>query len=351
MGKETVKMRREAIVPIVLGAVSGLVLALCSLAVAQTAPPSSGTQNAINGIDSYPGPGLVKYQSIPDPMNRRIDMFIGDWHDSMPRVEHGSLILRDILTKGDNFDPPQMGAVLQFTNFFAYGRLAPGAWTTPSRLEGQQEIYYILGGEGEITAGGDTAKLHKNVAVLMPVGLEFVMRSIGDEPLTMYVINEPLPDDNGIVGNPGRIPFHPKTRMVVKDEGEARQRTPAGGDPFIVGGASGHWAHIVKEVFSPADGLAMEQSVITVTINPKTMGEPHPHRPGQEEVWAAIDGTSLVFLGTELRVQRPGMAYMLRPDGVTVHSNINDGDTPVKFLYFARFPQGDNWTHAVPAKK
>jgi uncharacterized cupin superfamily protein len=81
------------------------------------------------------------------------------------------------------------------------------------------------------------------------------------------------------------------------------------------------------------------------------MGEPHPHRPGQEEVWAAIDGTSLVFLGTELRVQRPGMAYMLRPDGVTVHSNINDGDTPVKFLYFARFPQGDNWTHAVPAKK
>jgi oxalate decarboxylase/phosphoglucose isomerase-like protein (cupin superfamily) len=81
------------------------------------------------------------------------------------------------------------------------------------------------------------------------------------------------------------------------------------------------------------------------------MGEPHPHRPGQEEVWAAIDGSSLVLLGTELRVQKPGMAYMLRPDAITIHSNINDGDTPVKFLYFARFPQGDNWTHAVPAKK
>jgi hypothetical protein len=45
------------------------------------------------------------------------------------------------------------------------------------------------------------------------------------------------------------------------------------------------------------------------------------------------------------------MAYMLRPDSITIHSNINDGDKPIKFLYFARFPQGDNWTHAVPAKK
>lgn len=194
----------------------------------------------------------------------------------------------------------------------------------------------MLGGEGEISAGGETAKLHKNVAVLMPAGLEFVMKSVGDEALTMYVINEPTPDG-----------FHPKEKMLVKDEAAARQRTPAGGDPYIVGGASGHWAHIVKELFSPADGLATEQSVITVTVNPLTLGEPHPHRPGQEEVWAAIDGTSLMLMGTELRVQRPGMAYMLPPDSTTIHSNINAGDTPVKFLYFARFPEGDNYTHAV----
>ena len=165
---------------------------------------------------------------------------------------------------------------------------------------------------------------------------EFVMKSTGAEPLTMYVINEPTP--------PG---FHPKDKMVVKDEAMARQRTPAAADPYIVGGASGHWAHIVRELFSPADGLATEQSVITVTVNPLTMGEPHPHRPGQEEVWAAIDGTSLIMMGTELRVQKPGMAYMLPPDSATVHSNINAGDTPVKFLYFAKFPEGDNWTHAV----
>jgi mannose-6-phosphate isomerase-like protein (cupin superfamily) len=170
----------------------------------------------------------------------------------------------------------------------------------------------------------------------MPAGLEFVLKSTGDEALTLYVINEPTPGG-----------FHPKDRMVVKDEARARVRTPAVDDPYIVGGASGHWAHIVRELFSPADGLATEQSVITVTVNPLTMGEPHPHRPGQEEVWAAIDGTSLLLMGTELRIQKPGMAYMLPPDAATIHSNINYGDAPVKFLYFARFPEGDNYTHAV----
>lgn len=316
--------------------VSALILDLPSLAMAQATAPSSGTKNAINGINSYPGPEFVRYGKQREPQDRRIDLFISGWQGSLPRFEHGSLVLRDILIRGDNFAPSQKSAVLRAANFFAYGHLAPGNWTTPTKLEGQQEVYYVLGGEGEITAGGDTAKLRKDMAVLMPAGLEFVMKSTGAAPLTMYVINEPTP--------PG---FRPKDKMAVKDEAMARQRTPAAADAYIVGGASGHWAHIVRELFSPADGLATEQSVITVTVNPLTMGEPHPHRPGQEEVWAAIDGTSLIMMGTELRVQKPGMAYMLPPDSATVHSNINAGDTPVKFLYFAKFPEGDNWTHAV----
>jgi uncharacterized cupin superfamily protein len=92
---------------------------------------------------------------------------------------------------------------------------------------------------------------------------------------------------------------------------------------------------VVRDLFSKADGLATIGDLITVTINPLTMGEPHPHRPGQEEIWAALDGNSLAFLGTELRVQRPGMAYMIRPDGSMTHSNINSNDTPVKFLWFS----------------
>jgi mannose-6-phosphate isomerase-like protein (cupin superfamily) len=317
------------------------VFALTSAALAQTPAPGATPQNAINGINSYPGPEFVKYEADRELSDRRIDLFLSDWQGSMPRHEHGSLVLRDILTRGNNFAPGEKGAVLQYGSFFAYGRLAAGNSTTPSRLEGHQEVYYILGGQGEISAGGDTAKLRKDIAVFMPAGLEFVMKSTGGEPLTMYVINEPTPAE-----------FHPKGKMAVKDETAAHQRTPAGGDPYVVAGASGHWGHIVRELFSPADGLATEQSVITVTLNPLTMGEPHPHRPGQEEVWAAIDGESIAFLGTEIRIQRPGMAYMLPPDATTIHSNINASDKPIKFLYFAKFPDGDNWRHgAAPAAK
>src|SRR5579863_942457 len=130
----------------------------CSSAHSQAAPANSGTKNAINGINSYPGPEFVKYPERA-VHERRIDMFISDWQGSLPRFEHGSLVLRDILTRGDNFAPPEKGAVLRVANFFAYGRLARGASTISDKLIRQQEVYYILGGNGEITAGDATAKL------------------------------------------------------------------------------------------------------------------------------------------------------------------------------------------------
>ena len=152
----------------------------------------------------------------------------------------------------------------------------------------------------------------------------------------MYVINEPTPAG-----------FHPKDKMVVKDEATARLRTPAAADPYIVGGASGHWAHMVRELFSPADGLATEQSVITVTMNPLTMGEPHPHRPGQEEIWAAIDGTSLISWERNYACKDRVWLTCFLPMRPPFTPTSTLGDKPVKLLYFARFPEGDNYTHAV----
>jgi mannose-6-phosphate isomerase-like protein (cupin superfamily) len=195
--------------------------------------------------------------------------------------------------------------------------------TTPEKLEGQQEVYYIESGEGEITAGGKTSTLHKDIAVLMPEGLEFTIRNTGDEDLTLYVLNEPTYKG-----------FVPRTDMLVKDETKVPPRVPMEASPYTLPGASGHWAHVVYDLFSKTDGLAALGDVITVDINPMTMGEPHPHNIGQEEVWCAIEGTSLAFLGTQLRVQSPGMAYMIRPDRTITHSNINVGDTPVKFLWY-----------------
>ena len=256
--------------------------------------------------------------------DRRIDMFIGDWRDSLPRHVYGSLVLRDILTRGDNYAPPQPGAILQAANYLAFGRLVPQDSTVPTTLDHEQNVFYVVGGSGEISAGGKTVALHRDIAVFVPANLEFVMKNTGNDDLTMYVISEPTP--------PG---FVPAKQMLATDERQVEVRKPMYASPYTLPGASGHWAHIVRDLFSRTDGLATIGDVITVTINPLTMGEPHPHNPGQEEIWAAIDGDSLAFLGTELRVQHPGMAYMIRPDRNMTHSNINAGDTPVKFLWFA----------------
>ncbi len=275
------------------------------------------------GGNSFAGPQDIQYETTTELGDRLIDKFIGSWQDSTPRYEHGSLVLRDILTRGDNLDPPQPGAILQRANFLAYGRLQPLDSTTPEKLEGQQEIYYVESGVGEITAGGTTSALHKDIAVLMPEGLEFTIRNTGKDDLTLYLINEPTHKG-----------FVPRTDMLVKDETKVPPRVPMEASPFTLPGASGHWAHVVYDLFSKTDGLAVLGDVITVDLNPMTMGEPHPHRVGQEEVWCAIEGTSLAFIGTQLRVQPPGTAYMIRPDQTMTHSNINTGDTPVKFLWY-----------------
>ncbi|MEO6910729.1 MAG: cupin domain-containing protein [Edaphobacter sp.] len=286
------------------------------------AHPSVSTPSA--GGNSFNGPEFVRYQTQKDLQDRRIDMFLGDWHDSLPRQQYGSLILRDVLTKGDNFNPPQKGAVLESANFLAYGRLQSHASTIPSQLQGVQEVYYILGGSGEISAGEKTFALHRDIAILMPAGLSFVMKNTGDEDITMYVVNEPVPAG-----------FHPIQQMLMVDERKVPVRTPLVASEYTIPGASGHWAHIVRDLFNKHDGLATVGDIITVELDPVTMGEPHPHQPGHEEIWAAIDGTSLAFIGTELRVQPPGVAYMLRPDGIMQHSNINSGAKPVKFLWFS----------------
>ena len=220
-----------------------LVLLVCSLAVSQ----------------------FAQAQTTGDQIN----LYFGDWHNATPHTIRGSLEERDILTRGDGLHPARAGAVLRFINSYTYATLAPDASTTPTRLDGQQEIYFVESGRGTVTAGGQTAELFQNIAVLMPANLEFTLRNTGDQPLAMYVINEPTP--------PG---FRPNANMLVRDE----NKIPISGIGF--------WSHITKPLFVTADGLATLESVLTVTYDPLTIGKPHPV-PNEdtsdiEEVWTAL---------------------------------------------------------------
>jgi len=242
-----------------------------------------------------------------------IDLYMNTWKNSSPVITHGTLEERDILTKGDLMKPPSKGAVLKYVNGFTYGTLAPNMSTTPTKLKDEQEIFYFLSGTGTIKAGKNKADIYSGICILMPADREFTISNTGNDLLTMYIIKDPAPKG-----------FKPVKNMVVKDE-----------NTLPISGTTGHWTHIVKGLFSKEDGLATLYAVLTVAHDQMTIGHPHSHEGEFEEVWTAISGTSVAFLGKKIVWQEPGTAYMIPPDGNTPHANINSTDGPVKFLYFS----------------
>jgi mannose-6-phosphate isomerase-like protein (cupin superfamily) len=262
---------------------------------------------------------LAGAQAVSNDATRKIDLYFSDWHSSAPQMTRGSLEEHAIFTHGDGIQPTQKGAVLRFLNSYNYATLAPNSSTRTTRLDGQQEIYFIASGHGTMTAGGTHADLYKNMAVLVPANLQFSLTNTSSEPLTMYIVNEPTP--------PG---FRPNSAILVRDE-----------NALPITSTDEFWAHIVKTVFVTADGLATLQAVLTVTLDPLTISRPHLHLvdyTDTEEVWSALDGQSLAFVGNQLREQTPGMAFYHIPDDQTPHTNLNPSqDAQAKFFYFARY--------------
>ena len=244
-----------------------------------------------------------------------IDMYMSSWKESMPRHTHGSLIERDILSKGDPMNPSDRGTVLKYANRFTYATLDAHASTIPTTLKNEQEIFYIISGKGKITAGGKTADLYSGIAVLVPANLEFIMANISDEPLTMYLVAEPYPEG-----------FRLNKDILVVDE----NTTP-------VSSSNAHWIGIVKPLFGTNDGLGTLESIITCSFDPMTFFHPHSHVEGCEEVWITITDEIYVFIGKQIRLQPPGTAYMIPPDGKTPHANFNVSDKMIKMFYFARY--------------
>lgn len=263
-------------------------------------------QRALNQLDGKP---------FDPETDADISNYIVNWRESMPRHTHGSLIERDIFTKGDQLDPPRKGAVLKHMNRYVHATLEAGASTTPTRMNGEQEAFYILSGKGTVSGGGKTYDIAKGYGILIPDGMEFVMTASGDEALTMYLVNEPVPDG-----------FVPREDIGIIDVNAAPYET-----------STVHWCMVFKRIFSGNDGLATIQSILTVTFAPMTMGQPHSHDNGCEETWMSLEGDINLLLGKQLRAQPPGTAFMIPPDGKTPHATINTSDKPVKLFHVARY--------------
>ena len=244
-----------------------------------------------------------------------INMFLNSWIDSPPKHTHGSLIEREIFTRGDPMNPSRKGAVLTYMNRYSHATLDANYSTAPTTLKGEQEVFYIYSGRGVIKAGDITADLYKGIGVLVPANLEFVITNTGDEPLQMYLVSEPVPKD-----------FRVNIEIMVRDENTIPYST-----------SNVHWSMIFKRLFGTGDGLYHIQSILTVSFAPMTMGQPHSHIAGCEETWLSLEGDIHLLLGKQLRKQPPGTAYMIPPDGNTPHAQINTSDRPIKMYHVARY--------------
>ena len=270
---------------------------------------------AAQGTQPFSDLDYPPYNPAKDP---NIDMYTSNWKESAPKITHGNLIERDIFTRFQGQDPHRpivRGAVLKILKRCTHGTLYAHMSTTPTTLKGEQEIFYFVEGKGSIKAGAKTADLYEGINILVPPGLEFTMTNTGDLPLVMYVFAEEAPEG-----------FKARTDIAVKDE----NTTPIG--------EIGHWTHIFKQGIWYTDGLAKLVGMGPVWYSPMTMGEPHSHKEGVEEIWIALEGDITFFLGKQIRKLPVGSAYYVPSNERTPHSNINLTDQPIKMFWIMRNP-------------
>jgi mannose-6-phosphate isomerase-like protein (cupin superfamily) len=254
---------------------------------------------------------LARTQELQVGSNAYVDMYFADWHASKAQTM-GPLTEYAAFTKGDPMKPTTKGAILRYLDAYIYQTLAPGASSPPVTLSRQQRIYYFTSGSGAMSGGGDPVAVSKNIAVLVPANLAFIIKNTGKNPLGAYVITEPTPSE-----------FQPRTQLVVKDEAAT---------PIIT--ADEEWSRIVRPLFSSSEGLATISKIETVTLDPVTISRPFiGTSPDTEQLWMEISGTSIVFIGPYLRRQMPGVAYEHPPDNLAPTANVNySEDSQIKLL-------------------
>lgn len=244
-------------------------------------------------------------------------MFIGDWRNAFPRIMHGNLYVRDMLTAlqgSDELRPARRGAVLTNADAVSYAQLEAGS--AAHRVEGElkniQQTFVVNSGTGVITSGSTKVALVKDMAFIISPGLDFRLTATGDQYMTFYVVSEKLPA--------GHAP--PTTLRVVDNRGRAE--------------VTNAWVNQERPLISKPDGLSQYGAVTQVTMKAMTMSRPYSSGPGVEEIWIATEGDADVLLGKELRKLRAGTAFRVPSTGITAHANINASAREARFLYFVK---------------
>lgn len=287
-------------------------------AAAQSGPAGQAAQPGRGG----PGAQGTDFSRLDNGAYNRaaeqdIDMFIGDWRNAFPRIMHGNLYFRDMLTAlqgADELHPVRRGAVLTNAEAVSYVQLEPGATAHPvdGELKTIQQTFVVNSGSGVIASGSSRVELAKGMAFILTPGLDFRLTATGSQHMTFYVVSEKLPAG-----------FVPRTALDVVDN---RGRAPV----------TSAWVNQERSLISKADGLSQYGAVTQVTLKAMTMSRPYSSGPGVEEIWIATEGDVDLLLGKELRKLRAGTAYRVPSTGLTAHANINASGDEARFLYLVK---------------
>jgi mannose-6-phosphate isomerase-like protein (cupin superfamily) len=285
--------------------------------------PAGGGQGGRGGQAGQTGPsGSLDYTRLDNsPYNRAneqdVDMFIGNWRDSFPRIMHGNMYFRDMLTAlqgPDSLHPTRKGAVLVNAEAVSYATLEPGssAHRIEGELKGIQQTFVVNSGTGVITSDSKKVELSKDMAFIITPGLDFRLTATGDKYLTFYVVSEKIPQG-----------LTPKTTLQVVDN---RGKTPV----------TRAWVNGERPLITKDEGLAQYGAVNQVEMNSMTMSRPYSDDQGVEEIWIVTEGEIDMLLGKELRKLPVGTAYRVPSTGITAHANINVSGKKAKFIYMVK---------------
>ena len=274
------------------------------------APPAGGAGGSPGGMDF----ARLDNSPINPATEPDVDMYMGNWRDAFPRMMHGNLYVRDMLTalQGvDSLHPIRKGAVLTNADAVSYAMLEPGSTAHPimGELKGIQQSFVVNSGTGTIKSGDKTFELSKGKAFIITPGLDFKMTGTGEHYMTFYVVSEKLPEG-----------LTPKSTLEVVDNSAKPQVTNA-------------WHDKERALITSADGLSDYHSLIQVELPSMKMSRPYSAAPGVEEIWIATDGDVDMLFGKELRKLPAGTAYRVPSTGKTAHANINVSSGLAKFLY------------------
>ncbi len=262
--------------------------------------------------EPYPSysPGSPGVRRHPE-VDTDVYLYINHGRNSAPRVGHGGLIERDILTRGDPLHPARKGAVLKYIHSYGTATLEAHADTQRILSASEQAFYYVMSGAGTLETAAKKAALEEGVGAFVPAGLEYRITNPSPALLEMILVTEEIA--------PG---FKPQTEI---SSGSWRDSVPAVGH---------HWCHVARAfLYDISPRFSNPMGFAVVSIDSFDIAQPHTHGPGIEEIWCQLKGRSLLFFGNRLLRQEPGEAFLIPPNDKVPHASINPTGEPMTWLY------------------